>query len=280
MDPTPSRSCGQWKDPSRPELSESQEWDRNDTGIRCRHSHDQQQSLDRSIRRQAIVGGIAPSDLLIFAPYRNSYTSYASIGQVQGGGVPGGRGQLYMQLNAAVDAAYYFNPVQRYTVHNAAASRPYQAVFETGVEGCYNDASDFVASGPCAPYFGYHWYLYNNVTGTTALDVNGLGYLSFGYPAVALSGITSTQYLTEVGAATASASTIAPLRGIFHVSGNATISMITPPAGMSPAVGGCLSVIADGTWSTANGGNISTAMTASVGSLYSACYDGSRWYLK
>lgn len=113
--------------------------------------------------------------------------------------MPGGREQLYMQLNAAVDAAYYFNPVQRYTVHNAAASRPYQAVFETGVEGCYNDASDFVASGPCAPYFGYHWYLYNNVTGTTALDVNGLGYLSFGYPAVALSGITSTQYLTEVG---------------------------------------------------------------------------------
>ncbi len=229
---------------------------------------------------QAVVGGTAPSDALVLQPYNNGYTSYATLQETNGGGAAGSLGQLGLTLDAAVDSQYYFNPVVRYTAHNSYASPQFQSVFETGVEGCYSNAGTFVATGPCSAYFGYHWYLFNNTNNTTALDVNGAGYMSLGYPTVALQGISSPQYLTMVEPTIASAGTIAPAKGILHVSGAARITTITPPTGMSSTLGGCLTLIADGAWSTSPGGNIETALTATIGSLYQACYDGSLWYIK
>lgn len=84
----------------------------------------------------------------------------------------------------------------------------------------------------------------------------------------------------SVGSSIASASTIAPANSIAHLTGTAAIATITPPTGMSATVGGCLTLIADGAWSTTTTGNIFTAMTASAGVPYQACYDGSKWYLK
>lgn len=83
-----------------------------------------------------------------------------------------------------------------------------------------------------------------------------------------------------IGTPIASASTIAPTNGIFHVTGTATISTITPPAPMSSTVGGCLTLIADAAWATLTGGNIAAVMTAVANTPYQACYDGSLWYIK
>jgi hypothetical protein len=101
----------------------------------------------------------------------------------------------------------------------------------------------------------------------TALDVGGAIH-------------TSAVVETTVGSAIASASTIAPVTGLFHVTGTAAISTITPPTGMSSSIGGCVIMIADGMWSTTTSGNIYSAMTATVGIPYNACYDGSKWYIK
>lgn len=84
----------------------------------------------------------------------------------------------------------------------------------------------------------------------------------------------------SVGAALVSATTIAPVSQMTHVSGTAAISTIVLPASYSNKVGGCLTLIADGAWKTITGGNISTAINATVGMPYQACYDGSKWYLK
>ena len=84
----------------------------------------------------------------------------------------------------------------------------------------------------------------------------------------------------KIGTAMASAATIAPVAGITHITGTTAIATITPPAGMSSTVGGCVTFIADGAWSTATGGNITTVLTAVAGTLYQACYDGATWYLK
>lgn len=90
----------------------------------------------------------------------------------------------------------------------------------------------------------------------------------------------SSYFIQVVGAAITSAATIAPVNGIVHVTGTAAISTITPPTGMSATVGGCITLIADGAWSTVTGGNIFAAMTAVAGTPYTACKDATTWYLK
>lgn len=83
-----------------------------------------------------------------------------------------------------------------------------------------------------------------------------------------------------VGSVIASAATISPTAQIFHVNGIATISTITPPSNFNALVGGCLTIIADSIWSTITGGNIASVLTSVASTPYSACYDGSLWYIK
>lgn len=91
----------------------------------------------------------------------------------------------------------------------------------------------------------------------------------------------ATPYGLPVGAALSSGTTIYPSGGIQHITGTSAIATIGLPAGFSANNGGCLAFIADGAWTTTTAGNIAAAygpMTA--GTLYHACYDGSKWYIK
>ncbi len=92
---------------------------------------------------------------------------------------------------------------------------------------------------------------------TTALTVAGAAVsnvdISFWlYPYVNLSNgylSTTTPYQTAIpNTAIASATTIAPTTQMFSVSGTASISTITPPAGFSTTQGGCLNALATGAW--------------------------------
>lgn len=82
----------------------------------------------------------------------------------------------------------------------------------------------------------------------------------------------------QTGSNVASATTITPTGTIFHITGTSPITTINLPAS---GFVGCLDILADGAWSTTNSGNIATIIsTANVGSLYNACYDGTKWYFK
>jgi len=117
---------------------------------------------------------------------------------------------------------------------------------------------------PSATANAYSWWYCNNITG------------SFQYtPAT----VTTLNLQQQIGPSIASATTIAPVAGVFHVTGTAAIATITPPIGMSSTIGGCLTLIADGAWSTTTAGNIYTALTATAGNSYTECYDGSKWYV-
>lgn len=84
----------------------------------------------------------------------------------------------------------------------------------------------------------------------------------------------------DVGTAVASASTIALVSPITHITGTGTISTITVPNGFSSSTGGIITVIADGTWITTTTGNIANAITAVAGQEYVLSYDGSKFYIK
>jgi hypothetical protein len=76
------------------------------------------------------------------------------------------------------------------------------------------------------------------------------------------------------GTVIASATTIAPLSGITHISGTTAIATITlPVAGFT----GCIKLIPDGAWTTTTTGNISLASTAVVNRTLEMCYDGTKW---
>ena len=78
-----------------------------------------------------------------------------------------------------------------------------------------------------------------------------------------------------VGTNVASASTIAPVAPLTHITGTTTISTITlPVSGFT----GCIRLIPDGLWSTTTGGNIALGSTAVVGKVLEECYDGTSWY--
>lgn len=85
----------------------------------------------------------------------------------------------------------------------------------------------------------------------------------------------ATYYEAVVGASVASAATIAPTGGIFHVTGTTQITTISlPRAGFT----GSIRVIPDGIFSTATGGNIAVASIAVVARLLEFCFDGTSWY--
>jgi hypothetical protein len=70
----------------------------------------------------------------------------------------------------------------------------------------------------------------------------------------------------------ASAGTIAPSTFLVAITGTAAIATITPPAGFSVTVGGCIDILATGAWTTTTAGNIQAVMTASANTIYRACY--------
>lgn len=75
----------------------------------------------------------------------------------------------------------------------------------------------------------------------------------------------------------ASAATIAPTKGLVHVTGTTTISTITAP--YSGFVG-CIKLIADNAagFATTTGGNIAAASTVTQNHWVEECYDGTSWY--
>jgi hypothetical protein len=81
-----------------------------------------------------------------------------------------------------------------------------------------------------------------------------------------------------IGTAIASSATIAPTHMIQHVTGTAAIGTMTSPFN---AGSGCLVLIADGAWTWTAGttaGKFKVAGTATAGSKYQFCYDGTLWY--
>lgn len=114
--------------------------------------------------------------------------------------------------------------------------------------------------------------LYNNPS--TYAIYNNIGAWTFP------SSIAATLHASTVSTV-ASATTIAPTTSVVNVSGTATISTITPPTGLSSTVGGCLTFIATGAWSTTTGGNIaSVTLLAVANTAYQACYNGTSWFIK
>lgn len=82
-----------------------------------------------------------------------------------------------------------------------------------------------------------------------------------------------------VGAAIASATTIAPTNPVFHVTGTTDVVTITvPPA--CPATGCQIIIVPDGIFHTTNAGNVAIASTAVVSKALIMTYDpgSSKWY--
>jgi hypothetical protein len=85
----------------------------------------------------------------------------------------------------------------------------------------------------------------------------------------------------QIGTSIASASTIAPITPIVHITGTTIISTITPPQGCTDSGYACtITFIPDGLWSTATGGNIAWGSSATVGRVLTETYDPttSKWY--
>lgn len=74
-----------------------------------------------------------------------------------------------------------------------------------------------------------------------------------------------------ISAAIASATTIAPIATVFHVTGTTAIVNITVPLGFPS--GACMTIIPDGIFTTTNAGNIAIASTAVVSKTLLECYD-------
>lgn len=122
------------------------------------------------------------------------------------------------------------------------------------------------------------------VIGTACASYN-LEYLNYatGERRVCLNGTIQpdTFGAQSVGTAIASATTIAPLAKITHITGTTDVVTITPPAAYATAgYGGCLVLIPDGIFHTTNAGNIAIATTAVVSKQISMCYDATaaKWY--
>jgi len=85
----------------------------------------------------------------------------------------------------------------------------------------------------------------------------------------------------SIGAAIASATTIAPLAKITHITGTTAIATITAPTGCTTSGWSCqLTLIPDGLWTTTTAGNIAIASTAVVSKAEIMTYDPAtaKWY--
>jgi hypothetical protein len=133
------------------------------------------------------------------------------------------------------------------------------------------------ASGPVATTStAGNWFSVTNTNASpTLINTWGSGVSSIRKAQIDANGIIGT----SVGAAVASASSITPTGGIFHVTGTTTIATIAIGQ-YTASIGGCITIIADGAWTLATSGNISTALTAVAGTPYQGCYDGTKWYVK
>lgn len=81
--------------------------------------------------------------------------------------------------------------------------------------------------------------------------------------------------INTVGTAVASATTIVAPSTVFHVTGTTAISTITVPyTGFT----GMITIIPDGIFTLATGGNITEAYTAVVGRAIQLIFDGTAWY--
>lgn len=88
-------------------------------------------------------------------------------------------------------------------------------------------------------------------------------------------------FRTGIGPSLASASTIAPTNRVFHVTGTSQLVNIVPPWYFFVSGVDCLDMIADAAWTATNTGNIfNSGFTASSGTQYQTCYDGSKWRIK
>lgn len=86
---------------------------------------------------------------------------------------------------------------------------------------------------------------------------------------------TKLATINTVGAAVASATTIVAPSAIFHVTGTTAISTITIPY---TGFVGQITIIPDGAFTLATGGNIAEAYTAVVNRAIVLTYDGTSWY--
>ena len=97
------------------------------------------------------------------------------------------------------------------------------------------------------------------------------------YPKINRFNLVGPETESVLGSPIASATTIAPDHGIHHVTGVAAIQNITVPwEGFS----GTIRLVADGTWSLLNTGNINSAVTAAAGNIIQLTYDptNAKWY--
>lgn len=101
---------------------------------------------------------------------------------------------------------------------------------------------------------------------------------------VAQAGTTSVAgkpVTLQVGAAIASAGTIAVLAPVTHITGTTNVVTITPPPGCASGTNGCqITLIPDGLWSTTNAGNIAIATTGVVSKALILTWDNAttKWY--
>lgn len=101
------------------------------------------------------------------------------------------------------------------------------------------------------------------------------------FPAEMRPPTSATTNAYTVGAALASAATVAPTSPIQHVTGTTQITTITAPVNFTASgMGGCVVLIPDGAWTTGTTGNIALASTATVSRALTMCYDSgtSKWY--
>ena len=98
-----------------------------------------------------------------------------------------------------------------------------------------------------------------------------------GTPTNRWSSVSAGLYVEAVGTAIASAATIAPTRGITHITGTAAVATITVPVS---GFTGTITLIPDGAFTTTTAGNIALASTAIVNRMMRMTYDSgtSKWY--
>lgn len=111
----------------------------------------------------------------------------------------------------------------------------------------------------------------------------------FGYAAIGAGSNTTTLgtsstvatiingVIDEPVATIASATTIAPVTPMVITSGSTSIATITLPTGFTT---GCIDLVPSGTQATTTAGNIAAVYTLTSGTLYRACYQGTKWYIK
>lgn len=161
----------------------------------------------------------------------------------------------------------------------------------TGNVGTYTTAATFTVALSSAPSLPTNRTLYES-TGSAlsgseiqfdAQTVNSAPYISVADTNLLVVG--KNMYgmpLTQVGTALASAATIYPVTSIVHVTGTTPITSVAVPLSTcSAAHYSCqVTLIPDGLWTTATGGNIAIASTAVVSRPLVMTYDASQslWY--